>query len=31
MPLFIPRYICIPKECFSPLKHSSSVWASLRE
>ncbi|MFD4035546.1 hypothetical protein ACFWVP_34775, partial [Streptomyces sp. NPDC058637] len=21
----------IPKECFSPLKHSTSAWASLRE
>ena len=25
---FIPWYICIPKECFSPLKHSTSAWAS---
>lgn len=27
MPLSILWYINIPKECFSPLKHSTSVWA----
>ena len=31
MPLFIPWYIYIPKECFSPLKQSTTAWASLRE
>ena len=31
MPLFILWYIDIPKECFSPLKHSTSAWARVRE
>ena len=31
MPLFYSLIHHIPKECFSPLKHSTSAWASLRE